>query len=100
MNETYEVDIVQYMLPNGHRIAQKTNLPIGTEKLYDDMLQHNCRFTGEILSTDLVSLTISNGEDDDEEDVDIEIVENGPTVQEAMVNMLERQKWLKNESAE
>ncbi len=85
----YEVEVIQYLRPDGRNKKVTTELPIETESLYQDMLSTNCRFESEVLMTGEISVSISN----EEGDLDIEIITNGPEVQESMVTMLKRQKW-------
>ena len=76
MSDIYEVDVMQFLMPNGRQVPCKTDLPIETQAAYQDMLAHGCRFEAEMLTTGQVSVTISNGE----EDVDISVTVNGPEV--------------------
>ena len=85
-----KVDVVQYLRPSGTQRSTTTMLDIPSY-LYEQMRKHECRFEAEILITGEVSLTIS----DTEQDLDIEIVSNGPEVQKAMERMLHRQAWSK-----
>jgi hypothetical protein len=89
MTETYVVDGVQYLRPDGRTKKVETDLPIKSEEYYIDMMASNCRFEIEELTTGEISVTISS----EEADVDIEVVGNGPDVQVAMVEMLKRRKW-------
>jgi hypothetical protein len=54
------------------------------------MWRHGYHLTAEVLATGMVSCTIEG----DDEDVDIEVVSNGPEVQDALARMLARRKWL------
>lgn len=83
------VDIIQFMKPNGNQKATTAELPDEFVKNYTEMRDACCRFEAEVLRTDEVSITISNKT----RDVDIEVVENGPAVQAAMIKMLERRLW-------
>lgn len=87
----FEVDVIQYLMPNGRRRHCKTDLPVDVKPAYEDMQQHNCRFESEMLTTGEVSLTIYDP--DSESDIDIEVVKNGPDIQTAMARMLKRGLW-------
>ena len=83
------VEVVQFLLPNGQQQRQITELPDEVAPLYNAMLGAGCRFEAEVLLTGQVSVTIAN----EEEDLDIEVIPNGPEVQTTMVQMLERKQW-------
>ena len=87
--KTYEVDVMQFVLPHGQQKPCKTDLPIATQEAYQDMLAHGCRFEAEVLTTGAVSVTISNAD----EDVDMSITDNGPAVPQGMCDMLNRGLW-------
>ncbi len=88
---TFEVAVVQYLMPDGQREQTGTRLSRELEPLYRDMVKRGCRFEAEMLTTREISVTIFNIKD--EEDVDISVTSNGPEVQAGMVAMLERQQW-------
>src|SRR5260221_6538289 len=85
----FSAEITQYLMPNGKRIKSQTDLPISIKDDYDDMIKHGCRLEAEVLSTGNVSVTISDGE----EDLEIEIIENGPEVRKAIIDMIRRKPW-------
>lgn len=78
------VEVMQFFRPNGMKSLCTTRLPICVKKHYKRMEKAGCRFEAEQVF-DSISVTIS----DDEKDIDIRIVPNGPEVQRAMVEMLE-----------
>jgi len=84
-----QVEIVQYMRPNGRPVNACTELPDVVSADYLDMVVNDCCLEAEVLSTGEVSLTISDGE----EDVDIEVVSNVPEVVNGYVKMLKRRNW-------
>lgn len=89
MPKMINVDITQFIHPNGRQRQMTTQLPVRCLAAYGSMVLAGCRFEAEILSTGEISITISNADDD----IDIEVVPNGPEVQDAMVAMLERGRW-------
>ena len=78
--KTFTAEVIQFMRPNGRQVKQYTELPIEYKDTYNEMIEKGCRFETEVLMNGLVSITISDGE----EDIWIEIVANGPKVQTAM----------------
>lgn len=90
----YEVRLTQFMRPNGTPVPVSTYLPVETQELYEEMSSAGAWFEAEELRTGQVSLTIAT----EDEDIDIEIVSNGPMVQKAMARMLKRKAWKKSES--
>jgi len=91
MSETFTADIIQFMRPDGRQVERTVELPKQFEPNYLNMINSGCRFESEVLSTGEVSLTLANTAE--EEDVDIEVVENGPEVPLALVGMLKRLLW-------
>lgn len=83
------VTVIQYFPPNGIRGTRLTEITDELKNEYDDMKAKGYQFEAEVLSTGEVSVTISK-----DEDIDIEIVPNGPMVQKALEQMLRRKKWL------
>jgi len=89
--KTFRAELTQFLRPNGRQKRQYTNLPINIQPLYSEMLIANCRLEAEVLMNNMVSITVSNGE----EDIDISLTRNGPEVQMGMVAMLQRRRWTK-----
>ena len=89
MSGTFEAQVVQFMRPSGRQNPTSTMLSDEVLPIYREMQAAGCRFEAEVLRTGQVSVTIS----DDEADRDIEIVANGPGVQDAMEKMLKRRRW-------
>ncbi len=89
MSETYTVSVIQYLKPVGHQKRVLTELPIESQANYLDMDKAGYYFEAEMLRTGDISVTISK----EGFDLDIEVIPNGPGVQEAMVKMLERRLW-------
>ena len=86
---TFEAFVMQYMRPDGRQNPQQCELPIEQQPAYQEMWDYDCRFEAEELQDGMVSVTISNGE----EDIDISLTVNGPEVREGMIAMLERHRW-------
>lgn len=84
--ETFTVPVTQFLRPNGRQQVIYTELPIEVEPAYNKMVAAGCRFETEVLTTDQVSTTISDGE----QDIWIHICQNGPRIQEAMVDALKK----------
>ena len=83
------IDVVQYTQPTGKRKEVGTNISDDCKENYQDMVKAGFRIAAEILYSKEISLTIENHE----KDVDIEVVGNGPAVQEAIEKMIKRKKW-------
>ena len=88
---TFPAKLTQFMRPSGTAKSVTTDLPLTSEQLYHDMHTYGCRLECEVLTTDEVSVTVSN----DDGDHDFSVTKNGPEVQEGIVSMLWRQCWLK-----
>ena len=89
--KTFPVRVVQYMMPDGRKVEQTTDIPVDFIESYADMTERGLRFGAEMLPTGQVSLTVENPTMGT--DLDIEIVHNGPEVQIAIVSMLARRQW-------
>jgi 4-diphosphocytidyl-2C-methyl-D-erythritol kinase len=89
MSQTCTVEVIQFLRPNGRQVQWKTELDINTKSLYDDMVQHSCRFEAELLSTGQAHTTISDGEND----LDVIVVPNGPEIRRGMEQMLRNKRW-------
>ena len=64
------------------------------ESIYQQMIEAGYYFEAEVLLNGEVSITISN----EDEDIDIELVPNGPLIQSKMEDMLRRQSWKRKEN--
>ena len=84
-----EVKVKQYLMPNGRVRECTTKISDNVKDLYEEMLQSGCWFEAEMLTTGEISVTISDGE----EDIDIRVINNGPEVQNALVEMLKGALW-------
>ena len=83
------VNVTQYLRPNGERRLEQAEISDCFQALYEDMQDYGYRLAAEILTTGHISLTIENNE----EDVDIEIVANGPDVLKTIETLLQRKRW-------
>lgn len=90
-DEMTKVDVIQYMRPDGRAMETTTYIPLSYQAAHDDMDDAGFRFAAEVLTTGEVSVTIESC--DGEPDADIEVVKNGPAVQDAYVAMLKRRLW-------
>ena len=86
-----QVEVTQYLLPDGRQRKNIVRLPEDVQDQYADMLQHGCRLEAEILSTGEVSLTVCDMEE--EQDIDIRIARNGPATTQALIEMLNARAW-------
>jgi len=83
------VEIIQYLRPNGVKRMECAEVADSLKEAYEDMMSCGFHLAAEVLTTGHVSLTI----EDDEKDVDIELVENGPNVLPKLEAMIQRQQW-------
>lgn len=83
-----KVAVRQYLRPYGRPRDMTTEVPESAEALrgYDELAAGGCRLTAEVLMTGQASLTIEDlGREFDDS---IRVVENGPAVPEAIVELL------------
>lgn len=83
------VEVTQYLMPDGRKRECTTEISDNVKGLYEEMIQSGYKFEAEMLRTGDISVTISN----DEEDIDSRFIENGPGVQNALVEMLKGALW-------
>lgn len=88
---TFEAQLTQFLKPDRRSKSVTTTLPIEVEPLYRSMLAAGCRLEAEVLTTDEVSVTVSNVVS--EVDIDFSVTQNGPDVQSGIVAMLRRESW-------
>jgi hypothetical protein len=92
------VEVIQFMLPNGRQVRQTTQVPDDCAPGYEAMRAAGLRLTAEMLTTGEVSLCI---EHPGEGDYAIDVVSNGPAVQDSIARMLREfdgkkcRQWLK-----
>ena len=85
------IPFTQYMLPDGRKKDTGIERPAAIEALASKIIEAGFRFEAEVLGTGSVSLTIvGQNEEGEEDDLDIEVVENGPEVREAIDRMIMR----------
>lgn len=85
----FTAKVTQFLYPNGRKQEITTKLPLEGLPAYEEMTKAGCHFEAEMLSTSEVSVTISNSN----EDIAIRVVENGPSVQRSMMDMLVEGSW-------
>jgi hypothetical protein len=85
MERVVEVEVVQFLRPNGRKRHCRVVLPESVQQGYDLVRKNGCRLTAEELENRLISLTI---EEPKLGDFSAVIVENGPKVPESLVEML------------
>lgn len=88
---TFEAQLTQFLRPDGESKQVTTDLPIEVEPLYKSMLEAGCQLHAEVLSTQEVSVTVSNVAA--EVDIDFSVTQNGPDVISGIVAMLRRESW-------
>lgn len=81
-----DIPFTRYLPPNGRKTNVSISRPIDIYEKAMKIIDAGYRFEIELLTTGLVSMTIS----DDEDDHDIEVVSNGPQVPEAVDRMISR----------
>lgn len=87
--ETFTAEVIQYIRPHGHTRIESTNLPLDYQDLYVKMRDKGWNFAAECMEmNNLISLWIEDKPN--EEDIDQELVTNGPNVQQALCDMLVR----------
>ncbi len=86
-----DVDVKQYMCPDGQMKQVTAQLPDQYIDAYNDMLDHGFWFEAEVLhlQSSQVAISIAN----DVSDVDSVLVDNEPSVTGAMEDMLLRGWW-------
>ncbi len=80
------IEFTQYLMPDGAQKKIHIARPEAIETKAREIMSKGFRFEAEMLTTGEISLTISDGE----EDLDIEVVSNGPDVPVAVDRMVER----------
>ena len=80
------VKFIQYLRPHGRRIEITISLPESVALDARDLMARGYALEAEVLTTGMVSMTVSDGETD----IAGELVENGPGVQEAVVQLIQR----------
>lgn len=88
---TFEAKLTQFMRPSGISKPVATDLPVEVEHLYRQMIEAGCRLECEVLTTDEVSVTVSNVSD--EVDIDFSVTKNDQSVHSGIVAMLRRRSW-------
>jgi len=83
------IPYVQFLRPDGRQKEGFFDLQEDLEDELDSLTRCGCRVEAEVLVTGEVSLTISSSD----EDIDIEISQNGPEVLENLAKMLRRRRW-------
>jgi hypothetical protein len=92
-----QVKITQFIPPRGRQEERSCEVPNDCGVGYESLRRHGCRLTAEVLMGGLVSQTIEH----EEGDFLLEITENGPEVQAALIKMLREfdgtkfEEWLK-----
>lgn len=76
------IPFTQYLLPNGRRHETSVKRPDEIEALARDFIKRGGRYECEVLSTGEVSLTAVKAVDGEEQDVEIVVCPNGPSVGE------------------
>lgn len=87
----FNIPFTQYLLPNGRRKDVTITRPREIHEKAMAIIAAGYRFEIVILQTGVVSMTVTGPDaDGDEEDLDIELVKNGPGVPVAVDRMITR----------
>jgi hypothetical protein len=84
------IPFIEYRLPNGSQHPCSIERPFDVEALAANFMRAGGRFECEILRTGQVSLTAVAEVDGEAQDIDIEIVRNGPDVGPAVDKLVRR----------
>lgn len=84
-----QVQVRQFIRPNGRQEMRFEEIPDRYEDLYKEMQASGCELQAEALTTGELSLTISNKE----QDVDITITRDDAQVQMGICQLLENANW-------
>ena len=82
------IEFTQFLRPNGKQRLGWIDRPEDIENKAKEIISKGYKFECEELQTGMVSFTIADPKK--EEDVEIEICNNGPAVPEAIDKMIER----------
>jgi hypothetical protein len=80
------IEFVQFMRPDGRQVTNTIERPPEIEAKAGAIVGRGLRFEAEVLLDGTVSFTVSDGE----EDIDIELAQNGPEVPLAVDRLIER----------
>ncbi len=84
------IEFTQFVLPRGERKQLFIDRPEEVEAVAERFVAGGGWFEAEILTTGHVSLTACMNRDDGDNDIEIEVVENGPAVVEAVDRLVAR----------
>ena len=84
------IKFTQYVLPNGHKRDEFIDRPAEIEALADKFVASGGWYEAEILRTGEVSFTACRRVDGEPQDIDIEVVPNGPAVLDAVDRLVRR----------
>lgn len=83
------IHVREFIPPHGRQKMTSLEIPDRYTELYQEMISSGCELQAELLNTGEVSLTVTNSD----RDVDIIIVSVGPSVMEAVCQLLENANW-------
>lgn len=96
MSKTFVAEVTQFLRPRGRQTLAHTDLPVECEANYQAMTAAGYRLEAEVLINGVVSVTVSSKD----ADIDMELHENGPGLQEAIARMINRKLWEKGNKHE
>ena len=85
-----DIPFTQFLLPEGRQKPIVIDRPKEISDMAVDVLSTGGRFTAEILVTGLISLAYEKEIDGEIEDVDIDVIPNGPEVPLAVDRLVKR----------
>ena len=88
MTDAREIPFTQYLLPDGRRKQTGIERPAAVAAKAEELIKRGFRFECEVLTTGHVSLTVADP--DEEIDIAIEVVCNGPEVPLAVDRLVEQ----------
>jgi len=87
----FTLKATEFIRPFGRKKPYFTEMDDEFKPFYEDMTAKGCEIQVEVLWTGEASLTVSNPSE--MVDYDIELVENGPEVIEALKRLLKNKSW-------
>ena len=84
----YRIPFTQYIRPDGRKKATAFEVTGATAVVARELIGKGCRFEVEVLSTGEVSMTSTHDDSPDGRDLAIEVCENGPAIDDAIIRLV------------